>query len=100
MLEKIMSKYKRVPVTAAKNIADTYDKEEIIILAIDRKHDKVHITTYGKTKAACKTAEMTGDFLSEIFQLQDDNAPKYFNELVEEIKTAWLKKKREKEKTQ
>ena len=42
--------YKEVPISAAKTIAENFDKQEIIVLSVDREFDKVHITTYGINK--------------------------------------------------
>lgn len=76
-------KYKQVPISAAKEVAKTYDKQEVIILSVDREHNKVHLTTYGVNKHYCKNAEITGDFLAEVLQLKE--AEKYFD-LIEECK--------------
>lgn len=51
-----------IPIEAAKEIADTYDYDQVII--IGRKvgsHE--HVTTYGKDKENCEVAAMCGDFL-------------------------------------
>lgn len=55
---------KRIPVTAAKLIAQKYDYDQVIIIA--RKVGNAggeHVTTYGKTKAHCKIAADYGNFL-------------------------------------
>ncbi len=52
--------YKEVPVSAAKTIAENYAKQEIIVLAVDREFNKVHITTYGTDKTYCKNAALGG----------------------------------------
>ena len=44
-----MSDYIPVPVPAAKQIADLYDKDQIIIISADIAHDKLHFTSYGVT---------------------------------------------------
>lgn len=44
-----MSDYIPVPVPAAQKIADEYDKEQVIIICGDNKHNMLHFTSYGKT---------------------------------------------------
>ena len=85
-----MKEYVEVPIDAAKYVAEAFDKQEIIILAIDRTHDKVHTTTYGTTKQGCKNAAATGDFLREILQVQPS---KTYSDLIEEIKKRYLAKR-------
>lgn len=54
----------RIPITAAKHIADTYDFDQVIIIARKIGEDGIeHCTTYGKTKAHCAVATRIGDFL-------------------------------------
>lgn len=42
-----MSQYVEVPVTAAKAIAERYQKSQVVILAWDPVHKLTHTTTYG-----------------------------------------------------
>jgi hypothetical protein len=51
-----------IPISAAKEIADKYGFDQIII--IGRKVDVCeHVTTYGTTATHCAVAAMAGDFL-------------------------------------
>jgi hypothetical protein len=75
--------YKEVPISAAKTIAENYDKQEIIVLAVDREFNKVHITTYETDKTFCKNAEIMGDFLAEVLQAKE---PELYAELIEKCK--------------
>jgi hypothetical protein len=55
---------KRIPISAAKRIADDYDYDQVIIIA--RKvgaNGGEHRTTYGVDKANCDVAAKIGDFL-------------------------------------
>lgn len=53
---------KSIPVSAAKYIADTYDYDQVIIVA--RKVGQgEHCATYGKDKGHCDVAARCGDFL-------------------------------------
>ena len=81
------NEYKDVPVLSAKKIAKDYDKDEVIILSIDRTFNKVHLTTYGKDKAACKRAEITSEFLAELLQIKH---PVLFLDLIEELKKRYF----------
>jgi hypothetical protein len=56
-----MAKYKTIPVSAAKAIAETYDKQQVIIVTWDAAHGKTHVTTYGDTAEQCRQAALGGD---------------------------------------
>lgn len=54
----------KIPISAAKLIADKYDYDQVVIVA--RKvgaGGNEHVTTYGKTKEHCEVAAKIGDFL-------------------------------------
>jgi hypothetical protein len=55
------SKYKPIPISAAKEIAKKYDKQQVIIVAWDAQHGREHVTTYGTTKVACEQAATGGN---------------------------------------
>ena len=59
---EITDKYIPVPVPAAKNIADTYNKNQVIVICSDEEHGKIHFTSYGKT-AVDKLEAARGSFL-------------------------------------
>lgn len=44
-----MTEYVPVPVHAAKSLAETFRKSIVVILSLDRDHDLVNTTTYGKS---------------------------------------------------
>jgi hypothetical protein len=55
---------KRIPIAAAQRIAESYDYDQVIIIA--RKVGDgggEHVTTYGKDKTNCDVAARAGDFL-------------------------------------
>lgn len=56
-----MKKYKPIPVSAAKAIAETYDKQQVIVVTWDATHGKEHVTTYGDTAETCRQAALGGD---------------------------------------
>ncbi len=54
-------KYKPIPISAAKAIAETYHKQQVIVVTWDAAHGKTHVTTYGDTAEACRQAALGGD---------------------------------------
>ena len=54
-----MSEGKRIPIAAAKRIAEQYDYDQVIIFA--RCDAKGWVTTYGKTKELCRGAASVAD---------------------------------------
>lgn len=63
LMEFVMTstKYKNVPITAAKAIAKAYDKDQVIVITWDKKHGKTHVTTFGKTLDDCEQAAKGGN---------------------------------------
>ena len=61
-----MSKYKPIPIAAAKRIAEDYDKDQVIILTWDAAHGQTHVTTYGKTLRDCEQAAEGGNKLKKV----------------------------------
>lgn len=53
---------KRIPISAAQAIADTYGYDQVIIIARHVGHGE-HVTTYGRDKANCDVAARIGEFL-------------------------------------
>ncbi len=51
-----------IPVDAAKEIADRYDYDQVIIVA-RKVGSHEHVTTYGKDKTHCGIAARCGEFL-------------------------------------
>lgn len=61
---------KRIPVSAAKFIADKYEWRQVIVLAWDGESGTTHITTYGTTMADCKMAAEGGRLIAERLELR------------------------------
>lgn len=57
--------YKKIPISAAKTIANKYDKNQVIIVTWDKKHGLTHVTTYGKTIEECEQAATGGNFIKK-----------------------------------
>ena len=59
-----MGKPKRIPITAAKEIAKKYGYEQVIITGFNSTESiAYHVTTYGVNKEHCKQAEQGGNFI-------------------------------------
>lgn len=57
------SKYKPIPIKAAKAISEAYDKNQVIIVTWDKQHGMTHVTTYGKTLEECDQAALGGNLV-------------------------------------
>lgn len=55
--------YKEVPIEAAKQIAEQFDKNQVIIVCWDDVHKLTHVTTYGKSLEECEQAAQGGNFV-------------------------------------
>lgn len=62
-------KSKRIPITAAKNMATHFKKDQIIIFGWDRANGITTITTYGATKEDCQQAAEGGNRIAEFLGL-------------------------------
>jgi hypothetical protein len=87
--------YKPVPVEAAKQIAEHYDKDMVVILSYDSVHEMTHTTTYGKTAFDKENAAAAGEICAkaigsdlsrkQIFEdFHDDYSPAKLREALEE----------------
>ena len=56
-----MLRYKPIPIKTAKDIANTFDKDQVIIVTWDKTHGRTHVTTYGKTLEECAQAAEGGN---------------------------------------
>lgn len=54
-------KYRAVPISAAREIAKRFAKDQVIVVAWDGVHKKEHVTTYGVNKEQCRQAALGGD---------------------------------------
>lgn len=59
--------YTPVEVVSARMIAEHYRKQVVVILAVDRPFDKVHVTTYGERPEDKVLAARYGDVMSDLF---------------------------------
>lgn len=64
--------YKKIPISAAKLIANKYDKNQVIIVTWDAKHGKTHVTTYGKSITECEQAAQGGNLVKKALGWPDE----------------------------
>ena len=67
-----MSKYKRITISAAKEIAKKYGKQQVIIVTWDEDFGLMHCTTYGTTKKHCAQAAKGGEFVKKALGFAPD----------------------------
>jgi len=51
---------KRIPIAEAKRVAETHDLRQVLLIGFDG--ERVHVVTYGKTKADCAAAAKAQEF--------------------------------------
>lgn len=71
-MNKKQLKYKPITIKAAKEIANSFDKDQVIIVAWDKKYEKVHVTTYGKSLEDCDQAAEGGNFIKRALGWPED----------------------------
>ena len=68
------NKARRIPIMAAKRIANDYGYDQVIVVA--RHTDGVgHLTTYGKTRELCADCKVTGELVAEFLGMKFDKIP-------------------------
>jgi hypothetical protein len=61
-----MAEYKPIPVHVAKQIADHYEKSQVVIVAVDPVHDLTHTTTYGVSADDKVESALLGDWCAAL----------------------------------
>lgn len=51
---------KRIPISTAKDVAEKHDLRQVLLIGYDG--ERVHVVTYGRTKADCEQAAKAQDF--------------------------------------
>jgi len=64
--------YKDIPVSTALNIAEQYNKDQVIIVTWDKNHNTTHVTTFGKTKDDCLQAAEGGNRVKKALGWPDE----------------------------
>lgn len=57
---------KRIPIRAAKTIADEFSQDQVVVLTFDRATGMTHVVTYGKTLEDCKQAAEGGNRMKRL----------------------------------
>lgn len=58
---------KRIPITAAKRIAQEFLQDQVILITFDKTSGTTHVVTYGKSKEDCDQAAIGGNKLKREF---------------------------------
>lgn len=83
-----MSKSKEVPFSVAKQIADDFDKTQVIIVTWDSENEIQTVTTYGRNRLASAQAAQGGNFVKEALGWPDQlchDAPEWWQTNIEKI---------------
>jgi len=54
-------KTQRIPIRAAKFVAEEFNLDQVILLAFSKTTGQTHVVTYGKTVADCEQAAQGGN---------------------------------------
>lgn len=69
-----MSEYKPVPVEAASYVSHHCGKDVVVIGSIDHEHNKLHVTTFGRTAhdkiLAAEAGEVVGKALGDMSRVE------------------------------
>ncbi len=78
---------KRIPVKAAKAIADAYGKDQVIIVALDKDADgdKLWFTSYGRTKKDCAEAAQAVEFWKRVITSDKDEGETFRFGSIDEL---------------
>lgn len=57
---------KSIPISAAREFAKNYEKDQVIVLSFSRSDGKTWVTTYGKTAEDCEQAALGGNKLKQV----------------------------------
>lgn len=68
----MVSRYRNVPIEAARQIANAFDKDQVIIVCWEKAHGKIHVTTYGKTVDDCTQAAAGGNLVKKTLGWPDE----------------------------
>lgn len=80
-------KAKRIPIAAARRVAEAYGKDQVIIVAFDKDadRDKLWFTSYGKTKADCRRAAEAVEFWKRVITSDRDEGETFRFSSVDEL---------------
>ena len=64
--------YRDIPVSVESNIAEQYNKDQVIIVTWDKNHNTTHVTTFDKTKDDCLQAAEGGNRVKKALGWPDE----------------------------
>ena len=56
---------KRIPIKSARSIAAEYGQSHVVVMTFDRKNNRTHVVTYGKSKKDCQEAAQGGNLVKK-----------------------------------
>lgn len=57
---------RRIPIKAAREIANNYGQDQVLILAWNRTDGRTHVVTYGRTVDDCEQAAQGGNRMKKV----------------------------------
>ena len=63
-----MSETPLIPIATAKRLGKQYEKQQVIIIGLDRERARSTLTTWGKDRAHCKEIADVGEWLMAHFE--------------------------------
>lgn len=56
---------KRIPIKAAKTIAEQYGQDQVILVTWDKINGRTHVVSYGRSLIDCEQAALGGNFVKK-----------------------------------
>ena len=63
---------KKIPIQVCKDIAKTYEQDQVILVTWDKAKNRTHVVTYGKTVKDCKEAAIGGNKVKKTLGWPDE----------------------------
>ncbi len=65
---------RRIPITAARRIAEQYGMDQVILLAWTERDARTHFVSYGRTREFCKLAAAGVDRIVHYLGLEEESS--------------------------
>lgn len=63
---------RRIPIAAAKRIAEDYDMDQVVLVTFSKSTGRTHVVTYGKTVEECRQAAQGGNLVKKALGWPDE----------------------------
>jgi hypothetical protein len=63
---------KRIPISAAKEIAKRYGQDQVIMMTFDKETGLTHVVSYGKTKLDCEQAAHGANLMKKTLKFPEE----------------------------